>query len=65
MNRQQEIRRIERQCGNFPSLSQIDKYLGKRKGTAKKLMDGIKPYKDGRAVRFSAVDVVDRLMGLL
>ena len=62
MTKQEELRRIERQCGNFPSLSQIDRYLGKRKGTAKKLMEGRPPLKDGRALRYSAADVAERIV---
>ena len=42
--------------------SQIDRYVGKRKGFYKELMQGIEPWRDGRAKKYTATDVADRLI---
>lgn len=62
MIRQELIRDIKKECGNFPASSQIDKYVGKRKGFYKELMQGIEPWRDGRAKKYTATDVADRLI---
>ena len=62
MKRQELIRDIERQAGTWLSLAMIDKYLQKRHGTAAKMMEGIEPYKDGRSIRYHAIDVADRII---
>ena len=55
-------REIETQCGQFPTMRQMDAYLHKRKGFTRKLMQGIEPWKDGRSLRYYAGDVAERIV---
>lgn len=62
MDRTKLARQVRSDLGMFPSLRQIDTYIGMRHGTAARLMEGIEPLKDGRAKRYYSGDVADRLI---
>lgn len=62
-SQKQDLKRdIERNIGAFPSQNQIRNYLHRRKTFVVELMEGIEPMKDGRATRYYAGDVADRII---
>lgn len=62
MKRQALIHNLQREVGAFPSTSKIDKYLGKRKGTAAKILADVPPFIDGRSKRYFVEDVADAII---
>lgn len=62
MNRQEVIRDMKAEIGSFPNLSQIAKYLGKGRDTARTLVAGLEYYEDGKAKQYFVNDVADRIL---
>ena len=63
MTKQELTRTIESRVGNsFPSLSDIARYLGVGRDSARELVKGLDYFNAGRAKKYYAGDVADRIM---
>lgn len=63
MTKQELKRDITQVTGNsMPTISDIARYLGVGRDTARELVDGLDYYNAGRAKKYFAGDVADRIL---
>lgn len=56
------MRDIKNDVGTFPSIGALARYLGRNKEYVRGLMEGIDCLQDGKAKRYFAGDVAERIM---
>lgn len=61
MNRQEQIRSMKSEIGDYPTISQIAKYMGKGRDQVRELIAGLEYYQNGRKKQYFVNDVVDRI----
>ena len=62
MNRQEIIRDIKKEIGNFPNITEIADYMQQSRESVREMMAGVEYYATGKAKKYFVNDVADRIL---
>lgn len=62
MDKQTLVRDMKKEVGNFPTTSDLARYMGKSRVSIRELVKGLEYLPDGRAKKYFVGDVADRIL---